>query len=60
MAANEISIVAAIMIVRKRLVRMVNPPFSNISVNEIDAGHLPAPDQTAIKDGAARHISIPI
>jgi hypothetical protein len=41
MAANEIRKVAAITIVRKRLLRIVNPPFSNIVVNEneIDAEH---------------------
>jgi hypothetical protein len=60
MAANEIKKIAAIMMNRKRLVRIVNPPFSDISVNEIDAGHLPAPNQTVIEGEAAEHISIPI
>jgi len=40
MAANEIKKVAAIKINRKRLVRIVNPPFFNVLVNEIDVGHL--------------------
>jgi hypothetical protein len=49
MAAKEIKKVAAIMIVRKRLVRMVNPPFSTILINEIDAGYPANPNQTAIE-----------
>jgi hypothetical protein len=49
MAANESRKAAAIMIVRKRLVRIVNPPFSTILVNEIDAGHPANPNQTAIE-----------
>jgi hypothetical protein len=49
MAAKEIRKVAAIKINRKRLVRIVNPPFSNISVNEIDAGHPATPNQTVIE-----------
>ncbi len=57
---SEISIVAAITIDRKRFLRIVNPPFSNISVNEIDAEHLSTPSQTASEGMDAKHISTPI
>jgi hypothetical protein len=57
MAANEIRKIAATNMNRKRLVSIVNPPFSNVLVNEIDAGHLSAPGQTASGGEAAGHIS---